>query len=103
MPTSPFKARMFLRTGKAKVVHRTPSVIRFPHNSSTHTQPLTPGVDAGSSVLRSAGIDEDGKLRHASEVMVRNAIADRMKRRHTSRPSSLPRQASLPRAALRLP
>jgi IS5 family transposase len=67
------------------VVHRTPFTIRFPNNSPTHTQPLTQGVDAGSSVLRSAVIDEDGNLLHASEVMVRNDIADRMKRRPTYR------------------
>jgi hypothetical protein len=83
VPTSTFEARIFLRTGKAKVVHRPPFTIRLSYNSPTCTQPLTQRLDGLSSVLRTAGIDQDGNRLHASELMVPNDIAECMRWRPT--------------------
>ncbi|HEY6845497.1 MAG TPA: RRXRR domain-containing protein, partial [Terracidiphilus sp.] len=47
MHTSPAKARILLKTGRAKVVHTTPFTIRLTYVVANHVQPLTHGVDTG--------------------------------------------------------
>src|SRR6184192_2648748 len=57
MPCSCVIARLLLKQGKAKVVRRTPFTIQLlarPENA--YTQPLTLGVDTGSSVMGSMDI-----------------------------------------------
>src|SRR5260370_10371256 len=51
----------------------------------TYTQPMTLGIDTGSSVIGSAVSDESGNILYLSEVEVRNDIAQTMKERATSR------------------
>ncbi len=88
MPCSCVIARLLLKDGKAKVVHRTPFTIKLytqPENPST--QALTLGVDTGSSVIGSAVADENGRVLYLSEVEVRNDIAATMKERAASRRS----------------
>src|SRR2546423_1233665 len=55
MPCPPVIARLLLKDGKAKVIRRTPFTIKLlaPAEAS-YTQPLTLGVDTGSSVIGSA-------------------------------------------------
>ena len=49
MPTENHaKVRLLLKTGKAKVVKRTPFTIQLTGTSKTFTQEVTLGVDAGS-------------------------------------------------------
>lgn len=86
MPCSCVIARLLLKQGKAKVVRRTPFTIQLhsqPEN--TYTQPLTLGVDTGSSVMGSAVADEKGNVLYLSEVEIRNDIAQTMKERAASR------------------
>jgi hypothetical protein len=86
MPCSCVIARLLLKQGKAKVVRRTPFTIQLhaqPEN--TYTQPLTLGVDTGSSVMGSAVADEQGNVLYLSEVEIRNDIAQTMKERAASR------------------
>ena len=86
MPCSGVMARLLLKQGKAKVVHRTPFTIQLlsqPEN--TYTQPLTLGVDTGSSVMGSAVADDNGNVLYLSEVEIRNDIAQTMKERAASR------------------
>src|SRR5215831_1853420 len=86
MPCSSVIARLLLKEGKAKVVHRTPFTIKLyalPEN--TYTQPLTLGVDTGSRVIGSAVASEQGTILYLSEVEVRNDIATTMKERATHR------------------
>ena len=49
MPTTPARARKMLRDGKATVVKRTPFTIRLTVQTKEYTQPVTLGIDAGSS------------------------------------------------------
>jgi hypothetical protein len=52
---------------------------------NTYTQPLTLGVDTGSSAMGSAVADDYGKVLYLSEVAIRNDIAQTMKERAASR------------------
>ena len=82
MPCSCVIARLLLKQGKAKVVRRTPFTIQLhsqPENA--YTQPLTLGVDTGSSVMGSAVADAKGHVLYLSEVEIRNDIAQTMKER----------------------
>lgn len=75
-------ARLLLKSGKAKVKRRTPFTIKLlAQKASTFTQPLTLGVDTGSSVIGSAVATEGGQVVYLSEVTVRNDIAATMKAR----------------------
>src|SRR5260370_7232594 len=87
MPCSCAIARLLLKHGKAKVVRRTPFTIKM-HTppEETYTQPLTLGIDTGSSVIGSAVSDESGNILYFSEVEVRNDIPQTIKQRPPSRP-----------------
>jgi len=86
MPCSPAIARLLLKQGKARVVRRTPFLIKLLSQPETsYTQPLTLGVDTGSSVIGSAVSDERGNILYLSEVEVRNDIATTLKERATYR------------------
>ena len=80
MPCSCVIARLLLKEGKAKVLRRTPFTIKlFYEPETTSTQPLTLGMDTGSAVIAAAVSNEEGQIVYASEVHVRNDIADTMK------------------------
>ncbi len=82
MPCSCAIARLLLKQGKAKLVRRTPFTIKL-HTppEGTYTQPLTLGIDTGSSVIGAAVSDASGNVLYLSEVEVRNDIAQIMKER----------------------
>lgn len=81
MPTTPCKARVLLKTGRAKCVRRTPFTIKLLYKTTTYTQPIALGVDTGSDTIGGAAVNERGDVLYLSEVKIRNDIADRMKRR----------------------
>lgn len=86
MPCTCVIARLLLKRGRAKVVRRTPFTIKLSDQPErTYTQPLTLGVDTGSSVIGSAVADESGNVLYLSEVELRNDIAQTMKQRAVSR------------------
>jgi len=86
MPCEPVIARLLLKQGKAKVRHRTPFTIQLLGQAEhVYTQPLTHGVDTGSSMIGSAVSDECGNVFYLSEIQVRNDIANTMKERATAR------------------
>jgi hypothetical protein len=86
MPCAPAIARLLLKQGKAKVMRRTPFTIKLMSKPETIcTQPLTLGVDTGSSVVGSAVADEQGRVLYLSEVELRNDIATTMKERASKR------------------
>ena len=81
MPTTPRKARLLLKAGRAKCVRRTPFTIKLLYKTTTYTQPVTLGIDTGSGKIGSAAVNEKGDVLYMSEVEIRNDIADRTKRR----------------------
>lgn len=86
MPCAAVVARLLLKEGKAKVIRRMPFTIKlFALPGKGYTQPLTLGVDTGSTVIGSAVADEQGHILYLSEVEVRNDIAKTMKARARSR------------------
>ena len=87
MPTTPARARKMLRDGRAKCIRRTPFTIKLLYDTTTYTQPITLGVDTGSSKIGSAAIKENGDIVYISEVEIRNDIAERMARRSKYRMS----------------
>jgi hypothetical protein len=86
MPCQPVIARLLLAQGKAKVRHRTPFTIQLlAQPGQIYAQPLTHGVDTGSSVIGSAVSNARGSVLYLSEVQVRNDIAETMKERARAR------------------
>jgi RRXRR protein/HNH endonuclease len=86
MPCSCAIARLLLKEGKATVRRRTPFTIKLlVQQDQNYTQPLTLGVDTGSSMIGSAVADEQGRVIYLSEIEVRNDIATTMKERATHR------------------
>ena len=81
MPTTPRKARLLLKAGRAKCIRRTPFTIKLLYKTTTYTQPITLGIDTGSSKIGSAAVNSKGDILYMSEVEIRNDISDRMKRR----------------------
>jgi hypothetical protein len=86
MPCSCAVARLLLKEHKAKVVQRMPFTIKLLNApATTYCQPLTLGVDTGSSVIGSAVANEQGEILYLSETAVRNDIADTMAERSQHR------------------
>lgn len=75
MPCKPRKARILLKSGKAKVVQRTPFTIQLLYGSSGYKQPVTLGVDAGSKTVGLSASTETKEL-FAAELMPRNNVVD---------------------------
>jgi hypothetical protein len=86
MPCTSVIARLLLKNGKAKVRRRTPFTIQLlAQPEHIYTQPLTLGVDTGSSVIGSAVANVHRTVLYLSEVHVRNDIAETMKERARAR------------------
>lgn len=75
MPCKPRKARILLKSGKAKVVQRTPFTIQLLYGSSGYKQPVTLGVDAGSKTVGLSASTETREL-FAAELMPRNDVVN---------------------------
>jgi hypothetical protein len=84
MPCSPGKARKLLNNGRAKVMSRTPFVIKLLHGSSRYKQPITLSVDSGSKVIGVAAIGK-GKTYYASQVKTRTDVHTKMSQRSSYR------------------
>jgi hypothetical protein len=86
MPCVPAIARLLLKEGKAKVVRRTPFTLKlFVPPTQKHIQPLTLGIDTGSTMVGAAVADEQGKVVYLSRVELRNDITATMKERAAKR------------------
>ena len=84
MPTTPRKARILLKQGKAKVVRRTPFTIQLLYATGETKQEITLGVDAGSKVVGLSATTDDEEL-FSSEVILRNDIVDLISTRSQNR------------------
>lgn len=85
MPTERYgKVRRMLKSGKAKVVNRCPFTIQLMYESTTHTQPVSLGVDAGSKTIGLSVTTKD-KVLYETEVALRNDIVDLLSTRRQNR------------------
>jgi len=62
MPTTPRKARLLLKQGKAKVAGREPFAIQLLHGSSGYKQPVTLGIDGGYATAGYSALTEREEL-----------------------------------------
>ncbi len=91
MPTTPRKARLLLKAGKARIVSRTPFGIQLLYGTRGYTQPITLGIDAGYATVGFSAVTEKeevvgGELRLLAGMSAR--LAERAmyrggRRRHT--------------------
>lgn len=85
MPTTPRKARVLLKSGKAKIVGRDPFTIRLIYGSSGYTQPAALGIDAGYQNIGFSAINEKEEL-IGGELKMLAGMSERIteKRRYRS-------------------
>lgn len=87
MPTENHaKVRLLLKSGKAKVVKRTPFTIQLTGTSKTFVQDVTLGVDAGSKHIGLSATTEKKEL-FTAELQPRNDVINLMSSRHEMRRS----------------
>ena len=67
MPCGTIKAKRLLKQGKAKVVRRTPFTIKLLVATGETKQPLTHGLDTGSSKIGSAVADDENNILYLSQ------------------------------------
>lgn len=85
MPTDNHaKVRILLKTNKAKVVNRCPFTIQLLYESTTHTQPVSLGIDAGSKTIGVSATTK-GKVLYEAEVTLRNDIVNLISTRRQNR------------------
>jgi 5-methylcytosine-specific restriction endonuclease McrA len=84
MPTTPRRARLWLRHKRARVVHCEPFTIRLLFPTMTYTQATTVGVDMGSQTVGVAAVT-NGKAVYQAEVHLRIDISSKLLRRRQYR------------------
>ena len=85
MPTNRHgKVKHLLRDGKAKVIKRCPFTIQLLYKSTTYTQFITLGVDAGSKVIGVSAVTDTQEV-YAGEVELRNDIVKLLATRRENR------------------
>lgn len=85
MPTNRHgKVRHLLNSGKAKVVKKTPFTIQLLFETTTYTQPITLGVDAGSKTVGLSASTEKEEI-YAAEVSLRTNMVDLISTRRQNR------------------
>ena len=80
MPTSPRKARILLKQGKAKVLKRTPFIIKILIPTGETIQVITAGMDTGSKMIGCSAIS-NGQVIYQSELQIRQDISKKMEQR----------------------
>lgn len=75
MPTTPRKARVLLKEGKAKVKKRTPFTIQLLYGSTGYKQPIRLGVDSGFKHVGLSAISKKQEL-YSAEVQLRTDMVD---------------------------
>lgn len=87
MPTDRHgKVKHLLRSGKAKVVNRCPFTIKLTYESTSHIQPVSLGIDAGSKHIGVSATIEN-KVLYEADVTLRNDISDLLSSRRQLRRS----------------
>lgn len=85
MPTENHaKVRILLKQGKAKIIQKCPFTIQLLYESTTHTQNINLGIDAGSKTIGVSATTES-KVLYESEVVLRNDIVGLLSERRALR------------------
>jgi 5-methylcytosine-specific restriction endonuclease McrA len=84
MPTTPRRARIFLKTRRARVVMRSPFTIQLRFETTTHTQPVTVGVDTGSQTVGIAAT-ANREVVFQAEMRLRTDISGKLMQRRQYR------------------
>ena len=84
MPCSARKARVLLKTGKAKVIYCEPFTIQLKFGSSGYKQPITLGVDAGAKHIGLSASTVKREV-YSAEVVLRTDITDLLSTRRELR------------------
>ena len=80
MPTTPRRARLWLKSKRAQVVRSAPFTIRLTFATTAYTQPVKVGVDTGSQTVGIAATTE-GEAIYQAEVHLRNDISSKLTQR----------------------
>ena len=87
MPTKNHaKVRVLLKTGRAKAINRCPFTIQLLYKTTTYTQPLDLGVDAGSKHIGLSATDKD-TVYFEAEVEPRSDMVELLSTRREQRSS----------------
>jgi RRXRR protein/HNH endonuclease len=84
MPTTPRRARIFLKTRRARVVMRSPFTIQLRFETTTHTQLATVGVDTGSQTVGLAAT-ANREVVFQAEMCLRTDISGKLMQRRQYR------------------
>jgi 5-methylcytosine-specific restriction endonuclease McrA len=84
MPTTPGRARIFLHTGRARLVTREPFTIQLRFETTDYTQPVTIGVDTGSQTVGIA-TTANREVAFQAEVYLRTDISAKLIQRRQYR------------------
>jgi len=84
MPTTPAKARILLKQGKAKVVKRTPFTIQLLYPTGETKQEITLGVDTGYKFIGLSAVSKKEEL-FSAQVELRTDISKLLKERRMYR------------------
>ncbi len=84
MPTTPRRARLWLKAGRAYVVSREPFTIQLRFETTSYTQPVTVGVDTGSQTVAIAAV-ATGEVIYQAEVHLRVDVSLKLRQRRQYR------------------
>ena len=76
MPTTPRKARIILKEGRAVIVRKKPFTIKLLYKTGSTSQPVEIGIDTGSQHIGVAIVSE-GKVLEKSEYELRSSMEKR--------------------------
>src|SRR5438874_11609632 len=95
MPTTPRRARLWLKARRARVVRRDPFTIQLRFETTSYTQPVTVGVDTGSKAVGLAAL-ANGEVLLQAEVQLRTDISEKLAQRRTYRRARRSRKTRYP-------
>lgn len=84
MPTTPRKARILLKEGRAKIVGRDPFTIQLLYGTRGYTQPITLGIDAGYETIGYSAVTEKEEL-IGGEMKLLEDVSERITERRQYR------------------
>jgi hypothetical protein len=99
MPCTPAKTRKLLRAGKAKIIAHCPFTIQLGWQCEGQVQPVTCGIDKGSSTTGLACVG-NGQVLLAAEIHYRRDVKDKMEDRRDHRKSRRARRWYRPKRLL---